>query len=151
MTRFTFWQRWLFILSLIIITFGLAMAWLNDSALFELLNRQVDPVFWGAQPLPQEAIVFRGWTYGVIGATMAGWGVFIAFLAQVPFRRRERWAWNCMTIGILAWFLPDTAISLAAGVIFNAVFNSLLLALVALPLIFTRKDFKEPLIAAQKG
>jgi hypothetical protein len=141
MNSFTFWQRWLFILSLIIIAFGLGMAVLNGTPLFDLLNRQVDPIFWGTQPLPQEALAFRGWTYGVLGATMAGWGVFIAFVAQSPFRRRERWAWNCTALGILVWYLPDTAISLASSVIFNAVFNTVLLALVALPLFFTRKEF----------
>jgi hypothetical protein len=141
MNSFTFWQRWLFILSLLIIAFGLGMAVLNSSPLFDLLNRQVDPVFWGTQPLPQEALAFRGWTYGVLGATMAGWGVFIAFLAQGPFRRRERWAWNCTALGILVWYLPDTAISLTSGVTFNAALNTGLLALVALPLLFTREEF----------
>jgi hypothetical protein len=141
MNSFTFWQRWLFILSLIIIAFGLGMAVLNSTPLFDLLNRQVDPIFWGAQSLPQEALAFRGWAYGVLGATMAGWGVFIAFLAQSPFRRRERWAWNCTALGMLVWYLPDTTISLASGVIFNAVLNTVLLALVALPLFFARKEF----------
>ncbi len=141
MSSFTFWQRWLFILGLIIVVFGLGMATLNSTSLFDLLNRQVDPIFWGAQPLPREALAFRGWTYGVLGATMAGWGVFIAFLAQSPFRRRERWAWNCITLGILVWYLPDTAISFASGVAFNAALNTGLLMLVALPLLFTRKEF----------
>ncbi len=142
MNSFTFWQRWLSIFGLIIIAFGLGMAVLNSTPLFDLLNRQVDPVFWGTQPLPREALAFRGWIYGVLGATMAGWGVFIAFLAQSPFRRRERWAWNCTALGILVWYLPDTAISLASGVIFNAMINTGLLALVALPLFFTRREFR---------
>ncbi len=141
MNSFTFWQRWLLALGLIIVAFGLGMAALNNTPLFDLLNRQVDPIFWGTQPLSQGALAFRGWTYGVLGATMAGWGVFIAFLAQSPFRRRERWAWNCTALGILVWYLPDTAISLASGVIFNAALNTGLLALVALPLFFTRKEF----------
>jgi hypothetical protein len=139
---FTFWQRWLFVLSLIIIAFGLGMAALNNTPLFDLLNRQVDPIFWGTQPLPQAALAFRGWTYGVLGAAMAGWGVFIAFVAHSPFRRQESWAWNCTALGILVWYLPDTSISLASGVIFNAAFNTGLLALVALPLFFTRKAFR---------
>jgi hypothetical protein len=42
---------------------------------------------------------------------------------------------------MLVWYLPDTTISLASGVIFNAVLNTVLLALVALPLFFARKEF----------
>jgi hypothetical protein len=143
MNRFTFWQRWLLVLSGIIILFGLAMSTLNNTEIFDLLNRQVDPTFWGAQLAPQPALAFRGWVYGVTGATMAGWGVFFAFLAHFPFRRREKWAWMCILGGVLVWYLPDTIISLAYGVGFNALFNTILLAAVALPLLATRKDFME--------
>ena len=141
MTRFTFWQRWLLVLSLIIVAFGLGMAILNSTALFDLLNRQVDPVFWGVRSIPKEALAFRGWVYGVLGSTMAGWGVFFVFLARIPFRRQEKWAWYCLALGILVWYIPDTTISLLFGVTFNAIFNTILLVLVALPLIYTRKDF----------
>jgi hypothetical protein len=149
-TSFVFWQRWLLVLGGIVIAFGLGMALLNATPLFDLFNRQIDPAFWGVQPLPGQALAFRGWAYGVLGATTAGWGVFIAFLAQVPFRRRERWAWNCVALGILVWYVPDTLISLSFGVLFNAFFNTLLLALVLLPLIFTRKDF-EPATSQNVG
>jgi hypothetical protein len=141
MRPFTFWQRWLLVLSVVIVAFGLGMAVLNGTPLFDLLNHQVDPVFWDNQPLPAEALAFRGWAYGVLGATMAGWGVFFVFLTQVPFRRKERWAWNCLALGLLVWYVPDTILSLASGVTFNAVFNTVLLVLVALPLFFTRKEF----------
>jgi hypothetical protein len=142
MRPFTFWQRWLVALSVVIIAFGLGMAVLNGIPLFDLLNHQVDPIFWGNQPLPAAMLAFRGWVYGVLGATMAGWGVFFGFLAQVPFQCKKRWAWNCLALGVLVWYVPDTLISLASGVIFNAAFNTVLLALVTLPLFFTRKEFR---------
>jgi hypothetical protein len=142
MRPFTFWQRWLVVLSVVIVAFGLGMVVLNGTPLFDLLNRQVDPVFWGNEPLPAAMLTFRGWVYGVLGATMAGWGVFFGFLAQVPFQRQERWAWNCLALGMLVWYVPDTLLSLASSVIFNAAFNTVLLALVVLPLFFTRKEFR---------
>jgi hypothetical protein len=139
---FQFWQRWLLAWSAYIIVFGLGMALLNRAPFFDLFNRQIDPAFWGSQPLPAQALAFRGWAYGVMGATMAGWGVFFAWLAHSPFRRRERWAWSCTGLGLLVWYVPDTAISLAYGVVFNAIFNSVFLVLIGLPLIFTRRDFQ---------
>jgi len=141
MNQFVFWQRWLFIVSILIIIFGLGLAVGSGTSAIEPLNRLVDPVFWGSRPVPPQAAAFHGWTYAVMGAAMAGWGVFLAFVAAIPFRRRERWAWNCMVLGILFWFVPDTSFSLQAGVVFNAAVNTALLALVALPLIFTRRDF----------
>jgi hypothetical protein len=104
-------------------------------------DRSAQPVFWGGQAVPPQAAAFRAWTYAVTGAVMAGWGVFLAFVAQIPFRRRERWARNCMVLGVLVWYVPDTGASLLSGVLFNAAVNTVLLALTALPLIFTRRDF----------
>ena len=95
MSRFLFWQRWLFVFSLIVIVFGLCMALLNRTPLFDVFDKQVNPVFWGrGLLLPPGVGAFQGWSYGVLGATMAGWGVFLAFVTCYPFRNRERWAWQ---------------------------------------------------------
>ncbi|MEW5828497.1 MAG: hypothetical protein AB1846_06360 [Chloroflexota bacterium] len=143
MNRFSFWQRWLFTFSLIVVAFGMGMALLNRTSLFAFFDSQVNPAFWGANPLPAGANEFIGWVYGVLGATMAGWGAVLAFIARVPFRSRERWAWNAVALGLSLWYLTDTAISLYFGVVFNAAFNTLVFILAVLPLIFTRREFQE--------
>jgi hypothetical protein len=64
------------------------------------------------------------------------------FLARAPFKRRERWARDCIAAGIGLWFVLDTAISLYHGVYFNALaVNVPLLVIVGLPLWFTRGEF----------
>jgi len=143
MSKFSFWQRWLLVVGLVIAAFGLVMAFLNGTAVFELFNGQIDPVFWGAGAMPEAAARFRQWAYGAWGATVVGWGVFIAFIAHYPFRRGEQWSWNCLAAGLLVWYLADTAISLYFSVYFNAALNTLLLILSALPLAYTRKHFVE--------
>jgi len=143
MHKFSFWQRWLLVVGLVIAAFGMVMALFNGTIVFELFNGQIDPVFWGAGDMPEAATRFRQWVYGAWGATVAGWGIFIAFIAHYPFRHKEKWSWNCLAVGLLVWYLVDTAISLYFKVYFNAVFNTLLLILVALPLAFTRKHFVE--------
>jgi hypothetical protein len=143
MSKFSFWQRWLFVVGLIITAFGLVMAFLNGTAIFELFNRQIAPVFWNVGAMPEAATRFRQWAYGAWGATVAGWGVFVAFIAHYPFRHRERWSWNCLAAGLLVWYLADTGISLYFKVYFNAAFNTVLLILVTLPLACTRKHFVE--------
>ena len=141
MKRFLFWQRWLFVFSLIVIVFGLGMALLNRTPLFTIFDSQVNPAFWRNDPLPMGVNEFLGWAYGLLGATMAGWGVFLAFVAHFPFRNRERWAWNALLLGLLLWYLTDTSISLYFGVVFNAIFNTVIFILAALPLFFTRQEF----------
>jgi hypothetical protein len=138
---FSFWQRWLFVFSLIVVVFGLGMATLNRTPLFAIFDSQVNPLFWESDPLPAGVNEFLGWVYGVLGATMAGWGVFLAFIACYPFRNRERWAWYALLLGLSLWYLTDTAISLYFGVVFNALFNTAIFILAMLPLFFTRQEF----------
>ena len=144
MRRFSLWQRWLFVVGLIMSAFGVLLALFNATPLFALFDRQINPVFWGTVDIPGEARDFQKWVYGVLGATLAGWGVFLAFIAHYPFKRREKWAWNCILAGLLVWFVIDTAISLNFKVYFNAAFNTVLFVAVVLPLWFSRKHFAQP-------
>lgn len=140
-SQFLFWQRWLFVISLAFIVFGLALAMLNSSPIFDPFHRQVDPVFWGVNAVSREILVFRGWIYGIAGATMASWGVFLAYIIKYPFQRREKWAWNCLVVGMLAWYFPDVAVSLYFRVFFNVIFSTLCVAAIIFPLTILRKYF----------
>ncbi|MTV50294.1 hypothetical protein GJ688_15090 [Heliobacillus mobilis] len=135
MRDYHFWRKWLFFFGLAFTVFGLVLAFFSQTAFFDLLfNDQINPTFW-PDPFSQEPPrTFQAWIYGVLGATCAGWGVFIAFLAHYPLAKKEPWAWQCIFVGITLWFFVDTAISLYFGVIFNAVFNVLLLLVSLVPL-----------------
>jgi hypothetical protein len=140
MASFAFWQRWLFVVGVLISVFGVLMALLSGTPIFDLFNRQIDPAFWGNNPVEANARTFQQWLYGVWGATIAGWGIFLAFIAHYPFRHKERWAWNCLVAGLTVWFILDTSLSINYRVYFNALFNTVLIILVALPLLVTRND-----------
>jgi hypothetical protein len=77
----------------------------------------------------------------VLGATLAGWGICITFIAHDAFQRKEKWAWTCVTGGVRVWFVIDTSISLMNRVYFNVVLNVVILIGAILPLIFSRKHF----------
>ncbi len=142
MGNFAFWQRWLFVVSVIISIFGILMALVSGTPAFDLFNRQIDPAFWGANPVDPNARAFQAWVYGLWGATIAGWGIFLAFIPHYPFRNKERWTWDCLVLGLGVWFVLDTGLSVYYHVYFNALFNTGLLILVALPLWGTRKAFR---------
>ncbi len=141
MKNFLFWQRWLFVISVAISVFGFVMVFLSRTPLFDVFNQQINPVFWGSNTVGDSAKEFQQWIYGVLSATMAGWGVFVTFIAHYPFRNKEKWAWNCMVVGILVWFVLDTSLSIYHKVYFNAVFNTALLILAMLPVVLTREHF----------
>ena len=141
MKTFKFWQRWLLVVSWIIVLFGLAMAFLNATPFFDLMNDRVNPVFWGEGPVPHASALFVRWIYGVLGATVAGWGVFMVFIARIPFNRHERWARDAILFGLLLWYVMDTSITLYFKVAFNAALNTTLFIMGMLPIIMTWRSF----------
>jgi len=142
LNNFNFWQKWLFIVGIYLVVFGLYLAFFSQSTIIDyLFNSNIDPYFWGTTGLTENMLRFQGWIYGVLGAVIAGWGTLIAFWALYPFKTRKKWAWNGLVSATAVWYISDTAISLHYGIIFNAVFNTIMLFLLAAPLVFTRKYF----------
>ena len=144
MSRFDFWHRWLWWVSLGLMAFGLGMAVLNRTIVFAPINRPIDSGFWVGGTIPNGVSAFQGWIYGAWGATVAGWGLTAALLVRHAFARRTPWAWWALASGIGLWFVLDTFISAAYGVLPNVVLNMILFALFALPLAATRRDCLAP-------
>lgn len=141
MDNFKFWQKWLFGMGIIIAAAGAAMSILSGVGFADLLNRLINPAFWGTSDVGGDVLKFQQFVYAILGATMAAWGVLIAFIAHYPFRKREKWAWNAMLVGTLAWFVLDTTPSAYYKVYANVVGNAAFLILILLPVVFSRKHF----------
>jgi len=117
------------------------MAFSSGTPLFDLFHHQINPAFWSVNAIDDATRKFQQWVYGVWGATIAGWGIVLTYLARYPFRNKERWAWDGLILGVLIWFVLDTSLSLFYKVYFNVVLNTVLFILGILPLAFTRKWF----------
>ncbi len=140
---FSFCQKWLTGVGLYLAVFGLILAVFPQSGLMNLVfNDRIDPGFWPDGFLPENAKNFQAWIYGVLGATVLGWGLLLAFIAYYPFKAKEKWAWNSLAAAIGFWFVVDTPISAMYGVGFNVLFNTLILIVVAVPLALTRSQFR---------
>jgi len=142
MRRFDFWKVWLFVVAVVIAVFGVLMAFLNQTTVIAVFNREINFVFWPTGEVGRGVPEFQSWVYGVWGATVAGMGIFAAYVARYPFARKEKWARQCLAAGTVVWFVLDTSISLAFGVVFNALFNTLVFLLIVAPLVFTWRDFE---------
>ena len=142
MTSNRLWDTWMVAVGWILVVFGLLLAFTNQTRLFDVVfNNQVNTVFWSSPVAPESVVPFQRFIYGVLGMTVAGWGVFFIYVARYPFRRRERWAWTCIFAGITLWFIPDTAISAYFGVYANVALNVTIAILVYVPLFATRRQF----------
>lgn len=140
--RFSFWQKWLVVVSLYHVVFGLLLAFFSQSPFMDVLfNQYFDPVFWPDNQVSAGTMQYKTWVSGVLGSVIASWGLLIAFIAHYPFKSREKWAWNGIAAAVVFWFVVDTTCSLNYGVTVNAVFNLFTLIIFVLPLLFTRKYF----------
>ncbi len=136
MINFNFWQKWLLAVGVFLAIMGFTLAFFNQSQFMALaVNDPIDRVFWAAESVPENAIQSQSWMTGVLGATVSGWGITIAFLATYPFKKREAWVWICLVISMIVWYIADTGLSAYYNVTFNVILNTVLLILVGLPLV----------------
>ncbi len=135
MEQFTFWHRWLLVVSIVSALNGLVVCWWPDSPHLAPWNRAIETTVAGGAASAD----VRRFLLGPLGATMAGYFVLQTFLVAGPLRRGERWAWQALVAGLLTWFLADSARSLRVGAVFNIwMVNLPTLLLAGVPLIFLR-------------
>ena len=139
-----FWTQWMTVLSAGIILFGLAYAVAGAGPLFAFINDPANETIFGTASPDANIQQYQAFTAGLIGATTAGWGIFMLFVARNGFARRERWAWLCFAIGIDVWFVIDTGFAVIHGAVMHVGFNVVMLVLVAIPLAATWRDFFAP-------
>ena len=143
MDKFKFWVTWLKIVSILFAFFGLIIALFNQTKIFYIaFNNWINPVFWDNVQPTSETLHFQQWIYGLLGATCLMVGILIYFISKNAYAKKEKWAWDCLLMGLILWFVIDTPISFYFNVYFNVVFNLMLLLAVLLPLFLTKKFFK---------
>ena len=138
MKRFNFWQKWLWVMGILVVLMGLSFPF---SSFLNIEVTYINSVFWENGVVPAEAKAFQAWIYGVYGAMATAFGLFIYFIAGNAFKAREKWAWSCLAICISVWFVIDTFFSIYFRAYTNAFNNVILYVLLMLPLLFTRKEF----------
>lgn len=133
-------RTWLIVVGLAMAVGGVGLALLGGTRLLAFLDRLIDPAFWREAP---DASVrrYQAWIYGVLGGTMAGWGLTVALLVAQGFNTRQTWVWWTVGAGTALWFVVDTGQSLRYRVWANVVLNTAILIAVIAPLALTFSDF----------
>lgn len=122
---------------------GIFISLFNRTLIFEsIFNNNINPLFQINGNTDSVIIQFQSWIYGVLGATISGWGILLAFQIYYPFTARQQWSWSSIAVSICMWYVLDTSISFYFNVYFNAVFNTVLLLAFIIPLYFTKKYFR---------
>ena len=138
---FRFWQQWLLWACISTVVLGVTLAFFDVRLLPGFLEA-VSTTLWGTATMPSDVVTYHRFAHAVLGSTIASWACVLAFVAHIPFRAREPWAWWCVLASLGVWFPLDTAMSLYFGVWPNAIFNVVALLFIGTPLIFTRSAFR---------
>ena len=117
-----FLKTWFNIVSIAIIFAGIFMAFFLDPA-----------------TLPIEQTVVAKMILGLLGATMMGWGATVFLVARFAFANRAPGLLKAILIGLIIWFIPDSAISVYFGAYFNVIINIVILIAASVPLIIGLK------------
>lgn len=137
----SFWTLWLLAASAGVVVFGLALVLAPG-----LARRAFGLLLYGdagrVATFGPEAVAYVSLAHGVLGAVMIGWGAALVLVVRGPFARGEREGWRIVVLSLAAWFVPDTAFSLASGSWPNAALNAALALLFVVPLAATRRDFR---------
>jgi hypothetical protein len=98
--------------------FGVVVAVFPFAPLFAMRNAAIAEVFFGGR-WTVEGLAYHAFSSGPLGGTIAGFYVLQAFIAAIPFKRMERWAWHAILWGTVLWFVVDSAVSIRHGAAFN--------------------------------
>jgi hypothetical protein len=141
MNRFLFFQKWLFIYSLIIMLIGLLIIIFKDTIVFRIINDYINNSFWHVSKVEQSTVNFQSLCYGILGGITAVSGFFMTVISTIPFKKKEKWAWICYFWGITIWLILTNYASIVHGVYVHSIVNLILYLFGLIPLILTKKYF----------
>lgn len=131
-----FWRGWLVVWCLGVVAFGLVLA----GGAFEATS---GPVLFVLENLrgPGEVVLDPAMRFSlaVMGCVSLGWAATMLAMMLAAFRLDDRATpiWTGVTIGVLVWFVTDSALSVATGFGLNVIPNLVLLATYLVPVLAT--------------
>lgn len=147
--HYSFWTRWLFLVSVIFTGFGVLIALFPETPILALWHDFLARTFF-AGDMPDDAARLRSFLFGPLGGTIAGFYVFQGFVVRNAFAHRERWAWWAILLATAFWFITDSSMSLVHGAWWNVLLvNVPALLLNAIPLAMTVRAVFTPMVDEQ--
>jgi len=120
------WRGWLYAWCAVVVVFGLVLTGAGWDATDGVADILLDLMGGGAT---FEWTPHLRFAVALMGAVTLGWGLTFAPLFMAAHRLGDQAApiWRLATMAMLAWFVVDSALSIATGFWLNAVSNTVLL------------------------
>lgn len=127
-------KRWLKVTAVVIGSFGPVFSLGTRPATAEPARLTLDLLHWPIDGATTFAHADTRFLSALTGGFLFGWGVMVWCLSGRAYDLAPEAVRRAVLAGLCAWFVLDSAGSIAAGVPSNALFNVLVLALAAGPL-----------------
>jgi hypothetical protein len=137
---FNFWYRWLHGVCLFIIAFGACMIVLPEFTfrLFSIILYSTPDVLLQLESTTQSYIKL---IHAIAGAIMISWALSLIFILRYLFKTNDKTGWLAIFAVVTVWYIPDTSLSLLYGFWQNAILNTTLYLMFAIPLAATWRIF----------
>lgn len=133
-----FWRTWLIVWAWSVVVFGFVIA----GGAFEATSGPIRFIYESLQgPGPITFDAPMRFNQGVLGGVTIGWGITVLLMLQAAadLGEKGRPFWVAIAAGIAAWFVIDSALSIATGFALNVIPNLALLAGFIIPMLATGK------------
>ena len=141
--KFNFWQKWLTYANVMSVAIGILVAFWGNSIFLDIHNVYTREVFFDGAEWEPNALNLKNWLFGIIGGTIVGFHIIMIMISENAFKKKEKWAYTTLWLGLLSWFFIDSSVSWYYGAIHNVVLiNLVALILIGLPLVMTKKVFR---------
>jgi hypothetical protein len=117
---------------------GLLLPWLVDTPVFAHYNNTVATTF---HTQDASARAQANYLSGLMGPTIASWGLLFALTVQQAFSQPTRIAWWGMVVAGLLWAPYDSWLAWRQGIYINTFINSASLLFLLIPLWMVRHNF----------
>ena len=145
MPSFSFWTRWLLIVTILLAVQGVSWMIIGSFEPLGIYDAKLARVLLDSDTLPADAKATFGYAVALLGATDAAFFLLAAIIVRIPFTRKETWAHLALSFSILTWFLLDCVFSISVGAWFNVlIVNIPCLLLIGIPLVCTAPVFFGP-------
>jgi hypothetical protein len=129
-----FHKFWLKITAIVVGVFGPVFFLGTMAPTSELARLTLDILSWPPDGLQTYASPDTRFLSALTGGFLFGWGVMIWCLSEWVYDAQPEAVRRAVLIGILAWFVLDSAGSIASGTPSNALFNIIVLLVAVGPL-----------------
>lgn len=138
-------MKFLFIYWLIVVSIAVIITGIIFALIAPYYIQTIQDIFYHSfndQSIKTISIIDKNhinWIYGVLGGTLAGWGMMILCMAVNLLIDNNKAIWNTILFSVITWFVIDTVITIKFMVIPNLLLNITILLAVIIPYIGNSK------------